>query len=269
MRFDIPTVTAAVRQRTAEVSQANARVEQARASAARLAGLFERGVAARKDVEDARRELADAEGALAQAESAAAAAGSLAARAIVRAPFAGMVAKRWHNAGTIVEPGAGDPILRVIDPGAARGRCGRTAGGPAADRRGTSCARARARRRCGTGSRRQPAGRRRRVERHRPRAALVHVHRRASRPACPYRWRSRQRSTPNVVVVPSAAIVREGAETLAVVAGPDQKAHRKTVSVGLASGSDVEIRSGLAAGDRVIVKGQDALPDGAAITVSP
>ena len=116
VRFDIPTVAAAVRQRSAEVTQAKARVEQARSSAERLAGLLDRGVAARKDVEDARRELADAEGALAQAESAATAASSLAARAIVRAPFAGMVAKRWQNPGAIVEPGGADPIIRVIDP---------------------------------------------------------------------------------------------------------------------------------------------------------
>ena len=32
------------------------------------------------------------------------------------------IAKRWHNPGDLVEPGSGDPILRVIDPVASRDR---------------------------------------------------------------------------------------------------------------------------------------------------
>src|SRR3954454_8257603 len=103
VRFDIPTMNAALTRSRAEVTQAKARVELARASTERLSGLFERGVAARKDVEDARRELADAEAALAQAESATATASSLASRTAVRAPFAGVVARRWHNPGAMVE----------------------------------------------------------------------------------------------------------------------------------------------------------------------
>ena len=34
----------------------------------------------------------------------------------VRATFDGLVAKRSHNPGDLVEPGAADPVLRVIDP---------------------------------------------------------------------------------------------------------------------------------------------------------
>ncbi len=78
--------------------------------------LFDRGVAARKEVEDADRAVADAQAALAQAEAARAAANLVAARSVVRATFDGVVAKRYHNPGDLVEPVSADPVLRVIDP---------------------------------------------------------------------------------------------------------------------------------------------------------
>ena len=45
-------------------------------------------------------------------------------------------------------------------------------------------------------------------------------------------------------------------------------AARRAVQVGRTSGADVEIRSGIAAGDRVIVGGPEALADGIAIEES-
>ena len=73
---------------------------------------------------------------------------------------------------------------------------------------------------------------------------------------------------PNVLVVPSAAIVRDGDDTFVMIAGSDNKAHKKAVKTGLESQERVEILSGLTAGDQVIVHGQEDLPDNAAITVS-
>jgi multidrug efflux pump subunit AcrA (membrane-fusion protein) len=72
----------------------------------------------------------------------------------------------------------------------------------------------------------------------------------------------------NALVVPAAAIVRDGDETFVMVAGPDHKAHKHAVVVGLSTEDRAEIRSGLAAGDLVIVRGQSGLPDGADISVS-
>ena len=46
------------------------------------------------------------------------------------------------------------------------------------------------------------------------------------------------------------------------------KAQRRAVRVGMSDGTDVEILSGVKAGERVIVDGQAGLPDDAAITVS-
>jgi multidrug efflux pump subunit AcrA (membrane-fusion protein) len=51
------------------------------------------------------------------------------------------------------------------------------------------------------------------------------------------------------------------------VVGPDGKAHRRAVVVGLTSGDETQIVSGLRVGEKVVIKGQDALPDGAAVTV--
>jgi RND family efflux transporter MFP subunit len=69
-----------------------------------------------------------------------------------------------------------------------------------------------------------------------------------------------------VVLVPAAAIVREGDET-AVFVAQDGKAQRRAVSVGLDDGMHVEIASGVKAGEAVIVDGQAGLPDDAAISV--
>jgi multidrug efflux pump subunit AcrA (membrane-fusion protein) len=69
------------------------------------------------------------------------------------------------------------------------------------------------------------------------------------------------------VIIPAAAIVHDEGETFVMVAGPDNKAHKYPITIGLTSGSEVEIPVGLSPGDRVIVRGQDGLPEGATITV--
>jgi multidrug efflux pump subunit AcrA (membrane-fusion protein) len=70
----------------------------------------------------------------------------------------------------------------------------------------------------------------------------------------------------NVVLVPSAAIAREGEETAVFIAKGD-KAERRPVMIGISDDEHTEIRSGVKAGEMVIVEGQNGLPDGAAISV--
>jgi multidrug efflux pump subunit AcrA (membrane-fusion protein) len=70
----------------------------------------------------------------------------------------------------------------------------------------------------------------------------------------------------NVVLVPAAALVREGEETAVFVAMGD-KAQRRAVQIGLTDGTQVEIASGVKAGEMVIVDGQAGLPDDAKITI--
>ena len=69
----------------------------------------------------------------------------------------------------------------------------------------------------------------------------------------------------NVVLVPVDAIVREGDETAVFVAVAN-KAQRRPVVVGITDATHAEIKSGVKAGEQVIVHGQAGLPDGAAIT---
>jgi multidrug efflux pump subunit AcrA (membrane-fusion protein) len=70
-----------------------------------------------------------------------------------------------------------------------------------------------------------------------------------------------------VVIVPPAAIVRDGEDTIVMTVGPDSKAHRDKVEVGLVTPDAVEIVKGIKAGDRVIVRGHNGLPDGASVTI--
>lgn len=267
VRFDIPSLTAGAVASRAAIEQAQARVENAKAAASRVQGLFERGVAARKEVEDAERELREAAAALEQAQSASGAANALAGRTIVRAQFAGVVAKRFHNPGDLVEPGSSDPILRVIDPS----RLEVTAAAPIASlARITANAPARIV---------VPGG-------DEPIEASVIARPAALDPGsvtAPVRLRpsSVDKLTAGMsveveilgpehtaaVIVPSAAIVRDGEATVVMTVGADAKAHRNEVEIGVTSSEATEILKGVKAGDRVIVRGQNGLPDGAAVTI--
>ncbi len=67
--------------------------------------------------------------------------------------------------------------------------------------------------------------------------------------------------------MPPAAIVRDGEVTIVMTVGADSKAHRNEVEVGVVTPDAAEIRKGSSQGDRVVVRGQNGLPDGAAVTI--
>jgi len=71
---------------------------------------------------------------------------------------------------------------------------------------------------------------------------------------------------PNALAVPVDAIIHEDENAFVMVAGPDNKAHKRKVTIGLTTPTLSEITGGLKAGEAVIVQGQQGLPDGAAIT---
>ena len=72
---------------------------------------------------------------------------------------------------------------------------------------------------------------------------------------------------PQALVIPAAAVVIEEGEIFVMVAGADGKAHKYPIAIGLATRTEVEVTSGLKVGDRVIVRGQDGLPEGAAVSI--
>ena len=267
VRFEIPSLAAEVQRQTAEVQRAQAALTTAKANQTRQRDLFERGIAARKDVEDADRMVADVEAAVGQAEASRAAAVTAAARATVRATFNGVIAKRFHNPGDVVEAAASDPVLRVIDPrrlevvasvplsesarvtiGANGWMKATAAGAPDLALKVIS----------------RPA----QVE---PGTAAVPVRLAFVAPptlasGTPAQVDIDAEQHTNVVLVPSSAIAREGEETAVFIVMGDT-AHRRPVQIGLDDGTDAEIVSGVKAGEMVIVQGQAGLPDGAKITM--
>ncbi len=268
VRFEIPGAAADVDRQAAEVKRAQATLANATATLTRAQDLFKRGVSARKDVEDAERQLADAQAGVAQAEAALTAAQTVATRSVVHATFDGLVAKRYHTPGDVVEASASDPVLRIIDPQhlevvasvpltdvtrvvlGARGRLtGRLAGDSEVALTVVS----------------RPAA----VD---PGTATIPVRLGFVRPTnlpagAPVQVDIDAEKHDAVVVVPDAAIVREGDET-AVFVVSDGKAARHEVRIGLSDGTQAEILSGVSAGDQVIVEGQTGLPDGAAVTTA-
>ena len=266
VRFDIPSLAATTSASQAAIDQAAAHVENARAAATRLDGLVERGVAARKEAEDAQRDLREATAALAQAESARTASTALAERATVRAPFAGVIARRWHNPGDLVEPGLGDPVIRLVDPS----RFEIVASVPV-----------------GVISRVPSNGKAQVTDAAGDATDAVIIARPVAidpgTPTAPVRLKlaaSHQliagvsvhviifgAEQPKAVLVPPAAVLRDAEATSVMVVDGESKAHRVEIETGITTAEAVEVLKGLKGGERVIVRGQNGLPDGAPVTV--
>jgi RND family efflux transporter MFP subunit len=263
-RFDAPPLRADLATRSSEASQARARLDNAKRNFERLSTLLEKGIASRKEVEDARKELLDAESAVRESGQTREAAADLAARATPIAPFSGIVAERWHSPGDVID--ANEHVLRIVDPvhlqvtaavpvseaprvvvgHAARisipgsevaEMAGKVVGAPAAVDPATGAAAVRV---ALTGT--LPVGT--------PVEVAIVAEERA-----------------NALILPAAAVVRDEDKTFAFVVGPDSKAHRRAIVVGITSGDEVQIVSGVREGERVVIKGQDELPDGATVTL--
>jgi RND family efflux transporter MFP subunit len=266
VRFEIPSLEAEAATKRADLARAEAQLATARQAAERLSGLFERGIAARKDLEDARRDLAQAEATVAESRSATAAAARLAQRAVMRAPFDGVVASRSHEPGDLVDPGGPEPILSLIDPSRLQVEAavpavelGPVTVGSPARVRGASYPEEQARVIARPATVDSVTG-----------TALVRLGF-----AAPTHLPSGMAVDVEIdgeehyaaVLVPAGALVQEGPQSFLFVVDRDKKAHRREVKAGVIAGGQAEILSGVTAGEQVVVSGQAALPDGA--TVEP
>lgn len=269
VRFDIPSLGAEVGAARARMTQAMARLVAARANVTRLSSLLEQGVAAPRDVEEAKRQQAEAEGDLTQGESAVAAAVALSNRAVVRAPFSGVIARRSHNPGDLVEATSSDAVLTLIDPS----RLQVVAAVPSSDLSKVVVGHAAAIRQAG-----QDEAATARVAAMAPQVdaatgsgsvRLVLAKPTQLTAGLPVQVDIVGQEHRNALIVPAAALVDDEGDLFVMVAGEDNKAHRHPVAVGLSTRTKAEITSGIKAGDRVIVRGQDGLPEGAAIAVEP
>jgi len=267
VRFEIPSLAADVATRRAGVSQASARVEAARANFNRLSGLLAQGVAAPREVEDARRQLSEAEADLEQSRSAVDAAASLAARTAVHAPFSGVIAKRFHNPGDFVDASAADPVLKVINPA----RLQILAAVPVADLSRVVIGHLATIRESGNDDG-HPARVVTKAAQVDPDSATGDVRLAFAMPTALAAGTRVEveivgEEHKSALVIPAAAIVTEEGDVFVMVAGPDDKAHKYPVAIGLSTRTQVEITSGLKDGDRVIIRGQAGLPEGAAVKV--
>src|SRR5713226_271851 len=104
-----------LRQAEGAVEQARATLENAKLNRARNETLFERGIAARKDLEDARTLQTVAEAALRQADAAHALSRLQVSRTEIRSPLAGTVVKRLVSVGEQVDGNAAQPIFQVAN----------------------------------------------------------------------------------------------------------------------------------------------------------
>ena len=103
------------RQAAAGVAQAKSAVENARLNMERTERLFQRGIAAGKEVEDARAQRAAADAGLEQATAALDTADRQLSRAHVTSPISGQVVKRLVNVGEQVDGTAAQPIVEVAN----------------------------------------------------------------------------------------------------------------------------------------------------------
>ena len=266
-RFDIPAVTELITTRERELSEATLRLQTATAHADRQQSLFDRGLIPRNQLEASLAAIAPAQVAVADARKQMDAASKTQDRAVVKARFAGVVARQFHQAGDFVAGGAADPVLRVVDPA----RIEVAILIPAAQA---------ARIMAGLPANIQAAGV---LE---PLAAIVTAQPLLSQPGAsstevrlaftvkpalavdtPVRAEIVFAERPDTIVIPSIAVRRDDTGSYVMIAGPDAHARRRTVRVGLVAADRTEILEGVSPGERVIVKPLDQISDGMAITV--
>ena len=266
VRFEIPSMTADLASREADVTAAQARVDTTTAAENRIKGLVDGGISAQKDLEAAQLDRKQAEASLRQAQAALDAANVLHERTTARARFAGIIAKRMHAVGDLVD--AGTPIVTVIDPN----RLEVAAAIPVGDlSRMTPGHLAHVEDPSGTSSEdgtvvSVPAA----VD---PSSSTANVRVRFNasthlKTGTPVSVTIVTERLTKVLVIPAVGVVRDGDEVFVMVAGQDDdKAHKTPVTLGPMAGGRVQVKSGLKAGDLVIVRGQDGLPDEAGIVI--
>jgi cobalt-zinc-cadmium efflux system membrane fusion protein len=276
VRFELPSAAQDVSRLAADLGAAQAQLENARISLTRVREFADKGFVPRRDVEIADRELADAQAAVDRTTTAHAAAEAAASRAVVRAPFNGVVATRRYEPGDIVTSSTADAVLRIVDPrrleviaeipetdiarvvpGASARIAGPVDGQPVRL----------------TVAGRLPAGQR--IGDALP-VRLVFLDPAASGGSenPPLRFDVDARIAVDIdaeertdaILLPAEAIVREGAQSVVFIAA-GSKAERRVVTTGITDGPRVEITTGVKPGEVVITRGHIGLTDGAAINV--
>jgi RND family efflux transporter MFP subunit len=250
MRLDARDLDAKRAQVEAGLAEASAVHQEAALHAARMRALYDDSAATKVQLDQAETGLARAEAGMAGARGMAAELAATASYAEVRAPFAGIVTRRFVDPGAFAAPGA--PLATVEDAGMLRVTVSAAPDAVRGLRRGATI-------RAVVGDSAVGA----RVEGVVPAGANLYTVN-ALVPNSRGRFLSGSaatlalpRGTRRAILVPSAAIVRQGDLTGIRVATPGQ-ATLRWVKLGRAEGDVVEVLSGLSPGDSVLVTGGDS-----------
>jgi len=267
-RFDLTSITAGLGASTMEVSAAQHRLDAAKAEFAKQESLYSRGYTPRNTYENAKQAVATAQTAVDQLQAQTNVATALNDRAIVRAPFAGIVTHVFKNVGDVVDPTTNAAVLQLVDPTRVQvavlvspSQELRLAPGQAATVAVTGSMESQPATVIVAPPVAGPDG-----------APTIEVRLALTGPAPP------PLATPvtaeivvdrrdRVVVLPESALAKDETGTYVMVAGADGRAHRRDVRVGLVVSHLAEIQSGITDGDEVIVGGLDQVSDNALIQI--
>ena len=249
------------RQVETQLAQARAQVAQADAGIAQAQGQLS---ASREGVQAARAQSDAAQAGVSSAQS------QLASTRIV-APFAGIVEQRLQETGELAAPG--QPVVRLVGSGSVKVTAGVPERYAGEIEQGTQvqvtpnayAVEPRGGRVSFVGAAIDQASRTFPIE------VAVENADRTLKPSMVVRLNVTRDVLQNVIVVPTEAVVRDERGTSVFVAAGDTSgtvARRREVELGPDAGATVVVRSGLDAGDRVIVSGASDLTEGERVRVT-
>lgn len=275
-RFDLPSAAQNVSRLSADVAAAEAQLENTRVNRDRVRGFVDRGLVARRDLDAAERDLVEAQDAVARTRAALTAAQAGAGRAVVRAPFDGIVVARAHNPGDMVVSTT-DPILRIVDPRrleviASIPRQDQSRVVPGATARVAAAGTEQVRLTVAGRVTDLSAETRGPADASAAKADAVAFRLVFAEPSTlavdmPVQLDIDAEERTDTVLIPTEALVRDGNE-VAVFVAADSRAERRRVKTGIEDAARTEIIEGVRAGELVITRGHVGLSDGAAITVA-
>lgn len=247
VRLDARDLDARRAQVEAGMAEASAVLRDATVQAARMRALYADSAATRAQLDQAETGLARAEAAVASAKGMAAELAANASYAMVRAPFAGVVTHRFVDPGSFASPGA--PLITVEDASTLRITVTAAPDAVRGLRRGAKVGAV-------IGDTAVPAI----VEGIVPGGANLYAVN-ALVPNSKGRFLSGSaatlalpRGTRHAILVPAAAVIRQG-DLTGVRTAKGSESSLRWVKLGRPVGNAVEVFSGLAAGDTVLVAG--------------
>lgn len=253
-----------------ELEAARLAVSTAAATEARLVGLVARGVAAQQELDDARVRLAEARSSLAQRVGAASQARRSLSRARLVAPLGGVVLRVLRGVGDLVDGTPATPVVEVGDPSAMAFAANALAGDLASMRAGQGAT-------VRVGSLDAPPWEAH-VERVSPAVDVATgigtVWLRLDAPQAVTLGATGVAQVVTdardaVLAVPEAALRARDGDHAEVVLCVERAAKVRAVTLGASSEGRVEVREGLAAGERVVVDQPAGLEDDGALEAQP